>query len=247
MFPDGNGRADAAPSGRRDRKSQLVARVGHAAVHIAGGRRKVNAGLVLTVLKHLRVCLCRPRCNANPVQTSAGATPRHMPQGLYHGRPHLPRPHQIVERCEVALFLLGHMAYLVARPAAPDDRQLPVIDPDCAVFAGMIDPDRGGDLGCGDRIAGQIGRTVRVHAVTGACAAGRRVRAKTPKQTAAMPSDATRFQPANATPRSDHYTWSHKTGAVPRIWRFMASSVIAPPELTVQALGPANHCISTPT
>ena len=61
-----------------------------------------------------------------------------------------------------------------------------------------------------------------------------------------MTSEASRFQPASDTPNSDHCTRSHSTGAVPRICRFISSSVRAL-LLAVQALGPANQCCSTPT
>src|SRR5260370_76144 len=81
----------------------------------------------------------------------------------------------------------------------------------------------------------------------GRCEAGRRQRRKTSPQSAVMPSEAKRFHPAIDTPNSDHCTRSHSTAAVPRICRFMSSSVIAPVALAVQALGPANQCCSTPT
>jgi hypothetical protein len=76
---------------------------------------------------------------------------------MEHGRPHVARAHQFVEGGEVALFLPGHPADFVARPAAPDDRKLAVIDPHRAVFAGVVDPDHRFDVGLGHRVAGQIG------------------------------------------------------------------------------------------
>ena len=81
-----------------------------------------------------------------------------MPQRMQQGRPHPPRPHQFVEGGEMANFLLGHMADLVARPPMPHNRELAVIDAGRAVFAGMVDPHHARDLVLGHRIAGEIGR-----------------------------------------------------------------------------------------
>ena len=53
----------------------------------------------------------------------------------------------------MAGLLLGHAADLVAGPAVPHDRELAVIDPDGAVFAGMVDPDHPLDLDVGHRIS----------------------------------------------------------------------------------------------
>jgi hypothetical protein len=187
---------------------------------------------------------------ARPQERGCGAqgVAGDMPQRLQQGRAHMARAHQFVEGGEVALFLPGHPADFVARPAAPDHRQLAVIDPHRAVFAGVVDPDHRFDVGLRHRVAGQIGRALGNHAVAVACDTGRRVRAKTTAHTPAMPSEARRFQPASDTPNKDHCTRSHSTGAVPIIWRFISSSVTAPPPpLAVQALGPANHFCSTPT
>src|SRR5438105_4999791 len=170
-----------------------------------------------------------------------------MPQRLQQGRPCVACPHQFVEFGEVALLLLGHMADLVAGAAAPDHRELAVIDAYRAVFTGMVDADHRGDVALRRRIAGQGGRAFGDHSATAVCAPGFRPRRNTMVQIAAMISEASRFQPASDTPNSDHCTRSHMTGAVPRIWRFMSSSVIAPVELAVQAVGPANHFCSTPT
>src|SRR5205085_1412540 len=99
--------------------------------------------------------------------------------------------------------LLGHAADLVAGTAAPDDRELAVIDPHRTVFAGMVDPDHRFDVGFGRRIAGQVGRAFGSHAGAGTRDAGRRAATNTTAQIAVMTSDASRFQPASETPSSD--------------------------------------------
>src|SRR5690242_5909565 len=136
----------------------------------------------------------------------------------------------------MALLLLGHLRDLVARPAAPQHRELAVIDPHGAILAGMVDPDHRRDR-VGRRIAWQIRRPFGsrgvAHAVT-LREPGRQVRQPAIVQITVIASDAMRSQPAIETPNRVHCTWSQKTGWVPRICRFISSNVVAPPELTVQ-------------
>src|SRR5256885_1003099 len=120
------------------------------------------------------------------------------------------RPHQFLEAGEVALLLLGHPPDRVAGAAAPQDGELAVIDADGAVLAGMVDPDHALDLRLGRRVAGQMGRAPkpdrfghtapRRMRVRAGAVAGRRARANTRKQIAAMISEANRLNPAIDTP-----------------------------------------------
>ena len=142
--------------------------------------------------------------------------PGQVPQRLQHRRAHPARPRQLLELGQMALFLLGHAADFVARATAAGDGELAVIDPHGAVFAGMIDPDDGLDLGFGRRIAGQVRRAVRAHrdfiegvssgdASFAARRAGSIRRAgrayqNAPAQITAITNEASRFQPASDTP-----------------------------------------------
>ena len=135
-----------------------------------------------------------------------------MPERLQHRRTYPARAHQIVELGQVPLFLLGHPADLVARPAASGNGKLPVVNPHGAIFAGMIDAEDALDLGFGRRIAGQVGRAVhvcfplsgwRIHpAARCACPIRRTGRAyqNTAAQITVIASEASRFHPAIDTP-----------------------------------------------
>src|SRR5215831_8873009 len=161
--------------------------------------------------------------------------------------------HELVEAREMACLLLGHMADLVAGAAAPHDRELSLINAHGAIFAGLVDADHALDLVRRRRIAGQIRRPLWRHAAPrGISPAGRRhtmprAYSHATTQQPSMISEASRLKPASDTPNKVQAGRSHSTGAVPRICCFICSKVIAPPDETVHAAGPANQCCSTPT
>src|SRR6185312_5085881 len=82
---------------------------------------------------------------------------RDMPDRRQRRRPHAPVEHQLLERIEMALLLLGHVTDLLRRTAAAaaEHRELPVIDALGAVFAGMVDADDACDFARRAAIAGE--------------------------------------------------------------------------------------------
>src|SRR6185437_16582075 len=161
---------------------------------------------------------------------------RDMPDRRQRRRPHATVENQLLERIEMALLLLGHVADFLrsAVAAAAEHGKLAVIDALGAVFAGMIDANDARDFTFGAGVARKP-----LHD-----ASPRRAIAKLKT---ASTIEAMKLRPASEMPKIDHCTTSHCTG-----WR--ASSILrswsgeeAWPMPPVQAVGPAIQCCSTAT
>ena len=114
------------------------------------------------------------------------------------------------------------------RAAAPEHRELALIDARRAVFAGMVDADhRARPSSRRRRVAGQAMGGARRCVMR----AHRRRRCRAQGADAdsrRSASEASRFQPASDTPNNDHAAASQRTGCVPRICAFSSSIVVAP-------------------
>src|SRR5690606_13697250 len=82
-------------------------------------------------------------CHCGPFakQRSCGAESkaRNVPDRLQCRGPDAPLDDVPFERFSVATLLLGHVAQHRSMPATPEHRELALIDPDGAIFPGMID------------------------------------------------------------------------------------------------------------
>ena len=78
-----------------------------------------------------------------------------MPEWQQRGWPDLAVGEHGVERVQMHLLLLLHMAEHVGLTAASQDRELAGVDACRAIFAGMVDPDHAMDRGVSWEVAGK--------------------------------------------------------------------------------------------
>ena len=79
-----------------------------------------------------------------------------MPERMQRGRAHAALADQLVEGIEMALLLRRHVADRLGIPPAPEHRELTLIDPARAIFAGLVDPDHAADQVVARQVARQL-------------------------------------------------------------------------------------------
>src|SRR5271169_3277268 len=114
----------------------------------------------------------------------------------------------------MAVLGLGHATDLGNRMAAPEHREVPVVNARRAIFAGMIDAQHAGDLVHRQRIAGQAMAGCLGHADLLATPVRMflRARSNAARETPAITTEAKKFKPASEIPNNVQAGSSQRTG-----------------------------------